>query len=128
MDTNILIDHLRSLPKRKSILRQLVEKHSEEELAISVVSIQELYEGKSTRDPAREKDLLAIIAPLKLLSYELSVATLAGKIARDLSQPIELADAAIAATTLQNQAKLLTLNKKDFVDIPGLSLFGFSFF
>lgn len=122
LDTNVVIDHLRQLKKAESELTRLVKDKPKLMLAISVISIQELYEGRSTKDEEKERDLLATIAPLKILPYTYEVAELAGKIARDLKKSIELADAAIAATTIVNGARLLTLNKKDFNGIGGLEL------
>ena len=71
-----------------------------------------------------EQYLLATISPLKILPYTYEVAQLAGEIARDLEFPIELADAAIAATTILNGGTLLTLNKKDFSGIKELLIYG----
>ncbi len=123
LDTNIIIDHLRQSKDKRSALIRLVEKKPKETLALSVVSVQELYEGKSTRSNSKEQFLLATIAPLKILPYTYKVAKLAGEIARDLARPIELADAAIAATTILNNAQLSTLNKKDFQKIKNLDLY-----
>lgn len=92
-------------------------------MAISVISIQELYEGKSTREKDKEEHLLATIAPLKILPYNYEVAQLAGEIARDLDYPIELADAAIAATAIVNGALLFTLNKRHFKGIKDLNFY-----
>lgn len=122
LDTNIIIDHLRQPPKKTSLLVKIVEKKSKENLAISMISIQELYEGRSTKSKTKEQYLLATIAPLKILPYNYEVAQLAGEIARDLRRPIELADAAIAATAILNGAQLFTLNKRDFRGIKNLEL------
>ncbi len=122
LDTNIIIEHLRLPGSEKSTLVKIVGKVTGEVLAVSVISIQELYEGKSTKDEKKEGALLATIAPLKILPYTYKVARLAGKIARDLERPIELADAAIAATTILNGGRLATLNKKDFLGIKGLEM------
>lgn len=122
LDTNILIDHLRQSGKNDSILTDLIRENPKETIAISMISIQELYEGKSTKQEEKEKDMLAIVAPLKILPYSFEVAKLAGQISRDLPQPIELADAAIAATTILNGGKLMTLNRRDFNDISRLDL------
>ncbi len=121
LDSNIVIDHLRQYPK-KSKLRWLEEKASTGSLAISVISVQELYEGKSTLDKTREEILIEVISNLKILPYTFETAKLAGVIARDLDYPIDLADAAIAATAILNKASLFTLNKKDFRGIKGLKL------
>lgn len=122
MDTNIVIDHLQQTAREDAYLMRVAEEYSKEPLALSDVTIQELYEGKSTQSESREKDLLATISPLKILPYTYEIAQRAGKITRDHDQPIELADAAIAATTLTNDAKLATLNRKDFGKIANLEL------
>ena len=121
LDTSIIIDHLRKT-KNESCLMKLVKKTPTELLAISMISIQELYEGQSTKKKDKEQLLLATIAPLKILPYSYEIAKLAGEIARDLKRPIELADAAIAATAIINSASLFTLNKKDFQGIKHLEI------
>ncbi len=121
LDTNILIDHLRRTTG-SSWLERVAQNFPKENLGISVITIQELYEGKSTREKEKEEMLLSTITPLKILSYTYEIAELAGKIARDSQRPLELADAAIAATAIVNDALLATLNKKDFVSIPRLKL------
>jgi len=122
LDTNIIIDHLRQPKKKETHLAKVAKQKPKEELAISMISVQELYEGRSTRDKEKEQYLLATIVPLQILLYTYEVAQLAGKIARDLGHSIELGDAAIAATTIVNGAQLFTLNKKDFRGIEGLEL------
>jgi len=123
LDTNIIIDHLRYSKTGESMLLRLVKKIPKEELAISVLTVQELYEGISTRDKQKEEHLLITISPLKVLSYSYEVAQLAGEIARDLKRSIEFVDAAIAATTIINGGELLTLNRKDFVSIDNFRLY-----
>ena len=121
LDTSIIIDQLRRPPK-ESYLFKLAQKLSKESFALSILSVQELYEGESTRDMRREELMLATISPLKILPYTFEVAQLAGEIARDLGRPIEFADAAIAATAVINGAMLATLNKKDFIGIKDLEI------
>jgi len=122
LDTNIIIDHLRR-KNGESLLINLSKTISKEEMAISVVTVQELYEGKSTLNLQDERILLAIITPLNILPYNYEVAHLAGVIARDIKRPIEFVDASIAATSILNDAELVTLNKKDFLGIKNLRLF-----
>lgn len=121
VDTNIIIDHLRTQQNHSQLMR-IAKKYPKETLAISMISVQELYEGRSTRDSQKEQFLLATISPLKILPYTYEVAQLAGEIALELDRPIELADAAIAATVLVHNSTLLTLNKKNFKDIRDLRL------
>ena len=123
LDTNIIIDHLRLQDKQaESKLMTLARTKSKEVLAISMITIQELYEGRSTRDAQKEQYLLATISPLKILPYNYEVAKLAGEIARDIERPIELADAGIAATAILSGCELLTLNVKDFAGVDKLQL------
>lgn len=122
LDTNIIIDHLRLQGGVESKLMKLVKTKPKEALAISMITIQELYEGRSTRDSQKEQYLLATISPLKILPYNYDVAKLAGEIARDIDRPIELADAGIAATAILNGYELFTFNLKDFAGIDNLRL------
>ena len=121
LDTSIIIDQLRRPPK-ESYLFKLAQKLSKESFVLSVLSVQELYQGESTRDMRREELMLATISPLKILPYTFEVAQLAGEIIRDFPQPIKFVDAAIAATTVVNGAMLATLNRKDFEGIRDLEL------
>lgn len=121
VDTNIIIDHLRLQDRTQdSRLIALVKQQPQETLALSMISVQELYEGESTKDEQKEQYLLATISPLTILPYTYEVAQRAGEIARDLTRPIELADAAIAATALLHTSTFFTLNQKDFHGIKGL--------
>lgn len=123
LDTNIIIDHLRQenwgQPTR---LMQIAEKWSQSQLAVSVISIQELYEEKSMNQFRNEQQVLAILSSLKILPYTMEVAQRAGQIARDLPDVIGFADVAIAATCLVNRAQLATLNQKHFQLISGLDI------
>lgn len=122
LDTGIIIDHLRQSPGKPTFFTELVRKYPKKELVISMITIQELYEGKSTKDEERQKMLLAVIAPLRILPYTYEIAQLAGEIARDLKFPVGLADAAIASTAIINGCELATLNKKDFRGIKDLEV------
>lgn len=124
LDTSVVIDHLRRPPKQ-SHLYKLRKRILKETFALSIVSVQELYEGQSTKVEQKEQTMLATIGPLKIVPYTYDVAQLAGEIARDLRRPIDFADAAIAACAIVNGGQLATLNKKDFLGIDNLELFNF---
>lgn len=120
IDTSVLIDHIRQ--KGNNSIFDEFFKNSQDNFAISLVSVQELYEGKSTREADIESGIINLINSLEILPYVFETAKLAGEIARDFDRPIDLADAAIAATTILNKAWLFTLNKKDFKGINKLKL------
>lgn len=124
LDTNIIIDHLRQSPRQqKSALDEVIQKTSLTNLALSIISLQEIFTGTSTRKKEIEDGILKVISVFKILPYTDPVAKLAGQLERDLGRPIEFPDAAIAATAILNKASLFTLNKKDFQGIKGLKLF-----
>ncbi|MFH1713389.1 MAG: PIN domain-containing protein [Candidatus Jacksonbacteria bacterium] len=123
LDTNIIIDHLRQIGAKETAFIKIAQEITRENLAVSVITIQELYEGISTRNAKTEAYLLDIASPLKIYPYTYEIAQLAGEIARDFARPIEFADAAIAATAIVNGAILATLNRRHFVGVKNLELF-----
>ncbi|MBI5452946.1 type II toxin-antitoxin system VapC family toxin [Candidatus Gottesmanbacteria bacterium] len=123
LDTSIIIDHLRQKQKKETLLEKIAKKEKRDNLAVSIISIQELYEGKSTADKQKEEYLLSTISPLTILPYTYEIAQLAGIIARDKTSPTELADAAISATAIINNAPLFTLDRKDFGNIEKLKFY-----
>lgn len=121
-DTNILIDYLRSPQSADSCLIKLLKSKPHQNIGVSIVTIQELYAGQSSKIPEKESFFMAIMNYFKILPYENEVAKLAGEIMRDAKSQIQFADAAIAATTVINNAQLATLNQKDFSGIKNLEL------
>ncbi|PJE62772.1 hypothetical protein COU88_03265 [Candidatus Roizmanbacteria bacterium CG10_big_fil_rev_8_21_14_0_10_39_6] len=122
LDTSVIIDHLRRSVE-ESVLVKLFERYPSETFALSVISVQGLYEGMSTKNEKKENYMLSTVSTLEIVPYTVDIATKAGKIARDLETPIDLADAAIAATCIQNDVPLYTLNTKHFRTIPTLIFF-----
>ncbi len=122
-DTNIIIDHLRRTDKGESWLRRITNEVGTEKLAVSVVTIQELYAGISISDIKNEHFMIETIAPFEVKSYSYEVARVAGGLVRNLYGQLQFADAAIAATAIVNGAQLATLNAKDFAGITNLELF-----
>lgn len=120
IDTSILIDYLRR--PESSPFKKFVEQNKEEKLSISILTIQELYAGKSSKEALKENFFLNIINKMDVLPYTYKVAQLAGELTRDYDKNLEFPDAAIAATTILNKASLFTLNKKDFKGIKKLKL------
>jgi len=123
VDTNIIIDHLRRSNGAETLLSKLSRKVPQEELAISMISIQELFAGQSTRNDTANAHLLATVGPLKTLPYSFDIARTAGSLMRDYTCGLTFSDSAIAATCLSYSAELFTLNTKDFKPIKNLRLF-----
>ena len=122
VDTSIIIDHLRQRSHDTTVLEKLFASEGEGSVAVSTISVQELYAGKSTLDPVKEGHLTKLLSKLVLIPYSLETAQLAGKLARDMSGYLRFADAATAATALLKSCPVATLNVKDFEKIEGLEV------
>lgn len=120
LDTSVLIDYLRRPEGNGSPLQEFAQLPSKEKQAISILTIQELYAGKSSKELKKEQLFLEVVSSLEILPYTYNTARLAGEIVRDLGKPLGFPDAAIAATAILNKAQLFTLNKKDFQAVKGL--------
>lgn len=122
LDTNILIDHLRRPDKESSWIEKLSLQYPQETFAVSLLTVQELYQGKSTKDYAEDVLVAGLLGSMQVLFYTYDIAKRAGEITRDSKQNVAFADAGIAATAIEHKCPLSTLNKKDFQDTPGLIL------
>jgi tRNA(fMet)-specific endonuclease VapC len=124
LDTSIIIDHIRQTRfGKKTFLDEVVKTEGYYNLGLSVVSVQELYGGRSTRIKEQEDVLLDVLCNFKILPLTFELAVFAGKIVRDSVVSVSFADALIAATAVYNGFSLFTLNKKDFLNIPNVSLY-----
>lgn len=121
IDTNIFIDHLRTGDRK--YLQTLLSKNNITDLYLSILTVQELYTGQSTKNLKNELILQKLISPFSIVYYDEQVAKLAGQITRDSKKIITFADSAIAASAILNNAKLATLNTKDFKEIENLQLY-----
>ena len=121
LDTNIIIDHLRLARFTNSILAKLSLTHTSSELAISTITIQELFTGQSSSKKRPLEDIATTLSNLSIAEYTIEVAKLAGALMRK-DHKLKFADASIAATAIHYGAHLATLNTKDFAEIPNLKL------
>lgn len=120
IDSDIIIDYLRTgRGLMISLLKAQVE--NKIQISISVVSIYELFVGKSSKKD--EEMILEIIKKFKTIFLDNKIAKLAGELTRDnkleSSGPF---DVFIAATAILFDSSLATKNKKHFSKIPGLKL------
>jgi len=118
LDTNILIEVYRG---NFEIINTVI-KIGQQNIAISDVTKSELFFGARNKDELRiiKKDLTKLIG----ISITEDISNLAVQLVEKycLSHKLSLPDALIAATALQNNIELYTLNVKDFKFIKGLKL------
>lgn len=109
VDTDVLIDYLRDQPDAVAFLEGCAQP-----LAVSVVSVAELYVG--VREGEERRRLDAFVAAFDALPLEREAAVRAGLWRRRYgpSHGTGLADALIAASVEAAGATLATLNRRHF--------------
>jgi tRNA(fMet)-specific endonuclease VapC len=119
-DTSILIDHFRKSVKSNSKLVSLYDKGYE--FCISVVTEFEIYSGAPDQQVEYWSELLKDI---QVLNFDSEAAAQAVKIYNKLkliNKQVDTADLFIAATALNNNLPIVTLNRKHFERIDELIL------
>jgi len=109
VDTDVLVDYLRGLPKAASYLEGLSAPPS-----ISVISVAELYAG--VRRGSEQRKLDAFVGAMQVVALDADCSSLGGLFRRDYgpSHGVTLTDALIAASASINKLDLVTLNKKHY--------------
>lgn len=109
IDSGVLIDYLRGRAEATEYLEG-----SQEALLISVITVAELFAG--VREGKERTALSAFLAAFETIPVDAWIAERGGLYRRDYgkSHNTGLADALIAATAEQVQARLVTLNRKHF--------------
>jgi predicted nucleic acid-binding protein len=118
LDTDVLIDYLRGQPNAVSYIEDRTET-----LLVSTITVAELFAG--VREGKERTALSAFLSAFESVPVDASIAERGGLFRRDYgrSHNTGLADALIAATAEQVQARFVTLNRKHFpmladVEIP----------
>jgi tRNA(fMet)-specific endonuclease VapC len=124
IDTDWVIDHLRQVEAVTTRLEELAP----EGLALSIVSLAELYEGVYySRDPARSEEALKrFLAPdLEILGIDEEICQIFGRERGRLRQQgrnIGDIDLFIAATCLRHNLTILSNNRRHFELVEGLEV------
>lgn len=119
LDTSVIIDFLRIKNRELTLLQRLA--NQKYQLHISLITHTELYAGKDIwQSPLAQKELEVILSGLTILKLDEKISRSAGELRSVYG--IEIADAIIAATALEQKLELVTLNVRDFEKIKGLKL------
>lgn len=118
-DTNIIIDHLRNIPRATSLLEEI--ENGSFEGYISTITILELLAAPRMTEQ-RFETIKALVEMFERVPVDERIATVAGSYLAKYraSYGLEPMDAIIAATASVNEAVLFTLNTKHFRFIEGL--------
>jgi predicted nucleic acid-binding protein len=115
IDTSVLIDYLRDRGEAVRFLESL-----EPPLLISAMTVAELYAG--VREGDERLCLEAFLRSFSVIPVTASLAQAGGVYRRiyGSSHGTDLIDGILAATATEQQARLVTLNRKHFPMLPGL--------
>lgn len=121
IDSSILIDILRG-GNTADTLFHTMEKDNPE-IFIPTIVIFELFSGQSSKDSAIQSKIKNLIRGFTKIEFTEELAIRAGELYRQFGKQIGVSDYIIAASTLELQATLVTLNAKHFGQIPTLNLY-----
>jgi predicted nucleic acid-binding protein len=121
LDSSVLIDALTGPKRSGPRLRQLIE--DGERVRLSTIVVFEWRRGPRT--PEEIEDQEALFPTSESLPFgpaeALQAAECYGRLERPRGREIDIA-IAIASSAIVHDATLWTLNRADFLDIPGLKL------
>ncbi len=120
VDTSILIDYLRGGKKWEMFIKEIDDGT---ELLLPTIVIFELFSGSSTKSLAKRFDIIDLLKQFRQIDLNEAIARVAGELYRDVKQTLEVPDYIIAASALQFNATVVTLNKKHFEQIPNIHLY-----
>ena len=123
LDTSWLIRHLRGA----TAYTQTIHNIGASQLAVSIVSVAELYEGvfRSSRRADAERALALALTSITIIPIDDPICRLFGEHRARLRQSNQLigdVDLLIAATCLHHAVPVLTTNPAHFQRIPGLAI------
>lgn len=120
VDTSIIIDYLRGGDSWDHVLGSV---EGEGIFFLPTIVIFELFSGKSTRNTTTVQRITSFLNYFQKIELTESIAKRAGEIYRDLSITFQVPDYIIAASALEIGGTVITLNKRHFQQITGLSVY-----
>lgn len=120
LDTSVLIDYFRKKNKEKTFFFQLTKKYSI--FAVSVITEYEIYIGSNNEQEKFWNDFFNFLSILPVNSDTVKKAVNIEKTLKKLRKNIDIPDLFIAATTLENNMVLATLNTKHFENIENIKI------
>lgn len=124
-DTSILIDYLRNGQKGIQFIKE-IDGNEDLELFLPTIVIFELFSGQSTKNPLIVAKILNLLESFQRIELTEEIARVSGQLFRDTKKRIQVSDYIIAASALQINAQIVTLNQKHFEQIPNLNLYTLS--
>lgn len=120
IDTDVVIEYLRSKDKSSTELIKLLQKH---DVLLSSISEFELYLGAKTE--RHQTDLEMVFNEVEVIPFDFGCGRIAAKIwkGQELThQHLEIKDIFIASIAIYNEVWLRTFNEKHFKGIEELKM------
>ena len=121
IDTNIIIDELRGGKKWDDLVGGF--RKIDAELFLPSIVIFEIFSGQSSKNRKIKDKIDNLLGHFRLIDLSEGIAQKAGEIYRDNDSTLGVIDYIIAATAIEIGAQVVTLNKKHFSKIPGVSVY-----
>jgi predicted nucleic acid-binding protein len=126
VDSDWVIDHLAG----DSVAQALIAHLAPQQIAVSIITYIEAFQG-TLREPdpaAAQVKLNAFLSSAPIVPISIAVAERCAHVREQLRRQGKRAqrramDLLIASTALEHNLTLVTRNKDDYKDIPGLSLY-----
>lgn len=120
VDTSILIDYYRKANKANAVWVTLIDQGYE--FVISTITKYELYSGATPNQMEFWNSILSIISIIPFDEKCVDAAIFINTALKRKKKQIDLADLFIAATAMNQNLPIATLNKKHFERIDGLTV------
>jgi predicted nucleic acid-binding protein len=120
IDTSILIDYLRGGTLWEELVRNLKK---DTEIYLPTIVVFEIFSGKSTSNPKITKEVNNFLTYFQPIELTEDIAKRAGELFRDVNRNLGAPDYIIAASALELNATVVTLNKKHFEQISNLNIY-----
>lgn len=120
IDTSILIDYLRGGRRWEELLGKL---DKDAKLYLPTIVIFELFSGKSTTNHDTASKINEFLKFFQKVELNERIARRAGELFRDMNKNLGAPDYIIAATAVELNATLVTLNIGHFAQITHLALY-----
>lgn len=122
LDTNIIIE----IYKSNDHIIKIIDRINKDDLAISIITFAELIYG--ARNKAEQQKIIKSLNSIQILDITPIISKTFRRLMENfsLSHSLSIPDALIAATSINNNAELFTLNIKDFKYIENIKLFEYN--
>lgn len=121
IDSSVFIDSLRG-GKAGNVIFNNIEK-LDAEIFIPTIVIFELFSGKSSKNSLIRAKITNLIRNFERVELTEEIAIRAGELYRQFGKHIGVSDYIIAASALEMNATVVTLNRKHFEKITNLNLY-----